>query len=111
MDLIAIFPELQKFGPAAQAMLYIQIVTSPNHYLVIVVTDEQFRFALISTKTLGDSTYTNLVMEDIAWLDVDKIQGGGGMFRLGPSDGLHAFMGQARTQGAGGDSRSSSRCA
>ncbi|TCD64872.1 mediator complex subunit [Steccherinum ochraceum] len=66
--------ELQKLGPQARGMLYIQLATSPNHYLVLVITDEEFRYALISTKTLGDSMYTNLVMEDIAWLDVARIQ-------------------------------------
>ncbi|KAF8972893.1 mediator complex subunit MED14-domain-containing protein [Flammula alnicola] len=65
--------EMQKLGPEARGSLYIQLSNFPNHYLVLVVTDERFRFALITTKVLSESMYGNMVLEDIAWLDFDRI--------------------------------------
>ncbi|KAF8256603.1 mediator complex subunit MED14-domain-containing protein [Lactarius quietus] len=47
----------------------------PTHYLVLVVTDTDFRYALISVKIVPDSMYQSLVMEDIGWLDVERICG------------------------------------
>lgn len=96
--------ELQKLGPAARGMLYIQLASSPNHYLVLVITDTDFRFALISTKTLGDSMYTNLVMEDIAWLDVNRIHG-----EVRTTDSLDAVMSQTQHANSGGPPGSPSR--
>lgn len=90
--------ELQKLGAAARNSLYIQLATSPNHYLVIVMTDEQFRFALISTKTLSDTMFANLVMEDIAWLDVDRIQGDSTVFGPRTADNLSPVTGQPISQ-------------
>lgn len=40
-----------------------------------MITNEQFRYALITTKVLSESMYANMVMEDIAWLDFDRIHG------------------------------------
>ena len=40
---------------------------------MLVITDEKFRYALITTKVLTDSMYASMVMEDIAWLDLDRI--------------------------------------
>lgn len=42
----------------------------PTHYLVLVVTDTDFRYALISVSIVPEG---NLVMEDIGWLDVERI--------------------------------------
>ncbi|KDQ53591.1 hypothetical protein JAAARDRAFT_39281 [Jaapia argillacea MUCL 33604] len=67
--------ELQKLGPAARGTLYIQLSRFPNHYLVLVITDEEFRYALISVEVLTDTMYANMVMKDIGWLDVKKIHG------------------------------------
>ncbi|KAI0344782.1 MED14-domain-containing protein [Trametopsis cervina] len=67
--------ELQKLGPAARSTLYIQLATFPYHYLVLVVTDEEFRYALISVKERIGSMYAELIMEDIGWLDVNQIHG------------------------------------
>lgn len=67
--------EIQKLGPSARNMLYIQLATFPQHYLVLVVTDEKFRYALISVKERRDSMYAELIMEDIGWLDVQRIHG------------------------------------
>ena len=53
--------------------LYIQLSKFPNHYLVLVITDDHFRYALITTRLLSDSTLSDMVMEDIAWLDFSRI--------------------------------------
>ncbi|KAF9484518.1 MED14-domain-containing protein [Pholiota conissans] len=65
--------ELSKLGSDARASLYIQLATFPNHYLVLVITDERFKYALITTTVQTDSMYGNMVLEDIAWLDFDRI--------------------------------------
>ncbi|OCH90250.1 MED14-domain-containing protein [Obba rivulosa] len=66
--------ELQKLGPA-RGTLYIQLSRFPNHYLVLVITDEGFRYALISVKVLRDTVHANMIMEDLGWLEVRRIQG------------------------------------
>lgn len=40
---------------------------------MIVITDERFRFALITTSTNRDVMFAHMVLEDIAWLDYDRI--------------------------------------
>ncbi|KIK79206.1 hypothetical protein PAXRUDRAFT_161917 [Paxillus rubicundulus Ve08.2h10] len=67
--------ELQKLGPSARGTMYIQLSSFPTHYLVLVITEEAFRYALISVKVLPDSMYGNMIMEDIGWLDVQRIRG------------------------------------
>ncbi|KAJ7128933.1 mediator complex subunit MED14-domain-containing protein [Mycena crocata] len=68
--------EMSKLGSSARGAVYIQLSNFPNHYLVLVINDEQFRYALITTRVLSGTMYGNLVMEDIAWLDFDRIHGG-----------------------------------
>ncbi|TFY52257.1 hypothetical protein EVG20_g10628 [Dentipellis fragilis] len=75
--------EFQKLGPLARSLLYIQLSPFPNHYLVLVVTDEDFRYALISVTVVPESLYQSLVMEDIGWLDVAQICGHGGELEPG----------------------------
>ncbi|KAI9567227.1 mediator complex subunit MED14-domain-containing protein [Boletus coccyginus] len=67
--------ELQKLGPLARGTMYIKLANFPSHYLVLVITEEDFRYALISAKVLPDSMYGNMIMEDIGWLDIRRIQG------------------------------------
>lgn len=55
--------------------MYIKLANFPSHYLVLVITEEDFRYALISVKVLPDSMYGNMIMEDIGWLDVRRIRG------------------------------------
>ena len=90
--------ELQKFGPAARGMMYIQLANFPTHYLVLVLTDEEFRYALISTKVLSDTMLGDMIMEDIGWLDVRRMQGNGpGMDEVVVSSlSLGARVGQKR---------------
>ena len=40
---------------------------------MLVVTDERFQYALITTRVLTESMYANMILEDIAWLDVSRI--------------------------------------
>ncbi|KAJ6495613.1 mediator complex subunit MED14-domain-containing protein [Mycena vitilis] len=68
--------EMTKLGPAARGAVYIQLSNFPSHYLVLVINDKEFRYALITTRVLPGTMYGNLVMEDIAWLDFDRIHGG-----------------------------------
>jgi hypothetical protein len=72
-----VFLELKKLGSTLRSLLYIQLNPFPTHYLVLVVTDTDFRYALISVKIVPDSMYQSLVMEDIGWLDVERICGRG----------------------------------
>ncbi|KNZ77769.1 Mediator of RNA polymerase II transcription subunit 14 [Termitomyces sp. J132] len=65
--------ELHKLGPATRGTLYIQLSNFPNHYLVLVITDERFQYALITTRIITESMYADMIMEDIAWLDFDRI--------------------------------------
>ena len=67
--------ELAKLGPARRGTMYIQLLSFPSHYLVLVVTDDDFRYALIHVAVLMDSPLTNMVMEDIGWLNVKRIRG------------------------------------
>ncbi|KAF8552437.1 MED14-domain-containing protein [Imleria badia] len=73
--------ELQKLGPLARSTMYIKLSNFPSHYLVLVITEEDFRYALISVKVLPDSMFGNMIMEDIGWLDVRRIRG-----EKGPSE-------------------------
>ncbi|KAJ7928568.1 mediator complex subunit MED14-domain-containing protein [Mycena leptocephala] len=68
--------EMTKLGPTARGAVYIQLSNFPNHYLVLVINDKEFRYALITTRVLPGTMYGNLVMEDIAWLDFNRIHGG-----------------------------------
>lgn len=68
--------ELQKLG-TQMGMLYIQLASFPSHYLVLVITAEDFRYALISTKVRPGTAIAELIMGDIGWLDVSRIHGEG----------------------------------
>lgn len=72
---VHIFLELAKFGPTARAQLFVQLHNFPTHYLVLVVADEDFKYALISVKVIMDSANRTMVMDEIGWLDVARIRG------------------------------------
>ena len=55
--------------------MYIQLLSFPSHYLLLVITDDDFRYALIHVAVLVESPLTALVMEDIGWLNVRRIRG------------------------------------
>lgn len=55
-------------------MFYVQLESHPTHYLVIIITDEEFRYALIDTTVMPDTLTNSMVMGDIAWLDFSRIK-------------------------------------
>ncbi|KAH9924917.1 MED14-domain-containing protein [Fomitopsis serialis] len=67
--------EIQKLGRMARGMLYIELAKFPDHFLVLVVTDEDWRYALISVEVLQNTPCHDMVMKDIGWLDVRRIHG------------------------------------
>ncbi|KAH8119598.1 MED14-domain-containing protein [Phellopilus nigrolimitatus] len=68
--------ELAKFGPDVRTFLFIRLASFRSHYLVLLVTELEFRFVLISVQVLAGNPTRNLFMEDIGWLDVQRIHGG-----------------------------------
>ncbi|KAJ3519849.1 hypothetical protein NM688_g9242 [Phlebia brevispora] len=64
--------ETQKLGADIHGKLYIQLGKFPNHYLALLVAEDDFRYALIQTK---DTMYNEMIMEDIARLDVQRVHG------------------------------------
>ncbi len=66
---------MAKLGTPIHGTLYIQLGNFPSHYLVLVITEDDFRYALISVKILTDTMYTEMTMEDIGWLDVQRVHG------------------------------------
>ena len=100
-SLTLLFAESIKFGVTVRGVLYIQLSPFPTHYLVLVVTDTDFRYALISVKIVPNSMYQSLVMEDIGWLDVERICGRGREARA---------LKVSRESGFGGPAAESSRC-
>ena len=65
--------ELGKFGPDVRAYLFVQLAGSQKYYLVLLITDVEIRFALICIQVLESSPTGNMILEDIAWLDVSRI--------------------------------------
>jgi mediator of RNA polymerase II transcription subunit 14 len=92
--------ELKKLGPAARSTLYIPLQRSPRHHLVLVVTDGAPQCALISVgkaaaaaagaRGLQKTDESQLVMEDIGWIDVARaLSGGRAQVREGaPGEGV-----------------------
>jgi mediator of RNA polymerase II transcription subunit 14 len=67
--------EILKLGPAIRGKLFIQLLNFPKHYLVLVITDEDVKYALISVEVHTEGMYETMSMVDIAWLDVRRIHG------------------------------------
>ncbi|KZT24268.1 MED14-domain-containing protein [Neolentinus lepideus HHB14362 ss-1] len=66
--------QLSKFGNSVRDGLYVQLAKFQSHYLVIVIMDDEIRYALISVK-IHTEIYPTMIMEDIGWLDVRRIHG------------------------------------
>lgn len=64
---------MRKLGTDFRGTLFIQLSSFPDHYLVLVVMDLRFQYALITTKPKLEAPFGGLVLEDIAWLDFDRI--------------------------------------
>ncbi|KAF7315273.1 Mediator of RNA polymerase II transcription subunit 14 [Mycena indigotica] len=67
--------ELGKLGPTTRGAVFVKLANFPTHYLVLVIDDIDFRYALISTEVELDSPFSNLLMRDVAWLDIDRLRG------------------------------------
>lgn len=65
--------ELAKLGADAAGLLFIRLANFKDHYLVLVITDERFKFALITTQPIEGHMYSSMAVKDIAWLDYDRI--------------------------------------
>ncbi|GJJ06661.1 hypothetical protein Clacol_000856 [Clathrus columnatus] len=65
--------EMAKFGPSARACLFIQLHHFRTNYLVLVVAEEEFNYALVSVKGVDGGNLW--VMDDIGWLDVKRVRG------------------------------------
>jgi len=75
--------ELAKFGKDARAHLFIQLHNFPTHYLVLVVADTDFKYALVSLRSALENGTPAMIIEDIGFLDVKKVRGKGGVSGLG----------------------------
>ena len=64
-----------KFGNDIRGTLFISLAGSRRHYLVLLISGHEFRFALISVVKNTRSPIDELVLEDIGWLDVQRIHG------------------------------------
>lgn len=101
---LAFYPlEMRKFGPAARGTLYIRLSNFPSHYLVLVITEAEFRYALISVEAhpvLSETTHPNLIMKDIGWLDVRRIHGDHIVITAQPNNQPEPSIGQKRKRDA-----------
>ncbi|KII92020.1 hypothetical protein PLICRDRAFT_103790 [Plicaturopsis crispa FD-325 SS-3] len=88
--------EIDKLGPDVRGTLFIQLSSFPNHYLVLVIMDMEFRYALISVTVASDTMFANMVMEDIGWLDVTRIHGGEDVVVTSHTDHPDLIPGQKR---------------
>lgn len=71
--LFLIIIEMAKFGSSARAFLFIQLHHFRSHYLVLIVAEEDFKYALVSLKEA--SNVAIVYVDDIAWLDVKRVRG------------------------------------
>ncbi|KAL5506965.1 RGR1 [Sanghuangporus vaninii] len=97
--------EIAKLGRDARAFLFIQLANFRGYYLVLSVTELEFRFALISVQPMQNSAISDLVIHDIGWLDVQKIHGSDVIVKErfgGFGSGGHQPPRSARTGSLGG---------
>ncbi|KZT40826.1 MED14-domain-containing protein [Sistotremastrum suecicum HHB10207 ss-3] len=98
--------EYFKFGPSARAFLFIQLANFETHYLVLVIAEDGYKYALTCMRPVAETPHTVLVMDDIGWLDVARISGAN---RNGLEANLNdlataAFIGDASMNGEGNSS-------
>ncbi|CAL1707828.1 unnamed protein product [Somion occarium] len=68
--------DLQRFGPTAKGYLFIQLSMFSANYLVLVITDLEFRYALIEVKRQEGKVIDTLGIEDLGWIDVRRMRSG-----------------------------------
>ena len=66
--------------------IFIQFANFPQYYLVMVVNDNEFRFALISTRKIPDCLTFGLVIKDKAWLNYSHIRAAAASQNLSPEE-------------------------
>ncbi|KIY71148.1 MED14-domain-containing protein [Cylindrobasidium torrendii FP15055 ss-10] len=61
----------------ARGMLYIHLDQFPGHYLTVVITDLEYRYALCATQLDPNpaNVYGSLLLAEVAWLNYDRIHG------------------------------------
>lgn len=88
---------MKKLGPVVRGTLYIQLANFPKNYLVLVVGDDDFRYALITVELLAGTMYTELAMKDVAWVMVDRMHGEIDVTPVaGPEEGMAMALGRKR---------------
>lgn len=68
--------DLSKFGLTSRMYLFVHLQYLSNFYLVLVLNDEGFRFALISVREVSDAVQSWLSVEETGWLDKPGPRGG-----------------------------------
>lgn len=74
--------DLDRLGQT-KGHLFIQLARFPNHYLVLLVKSKGFSYALITTTTIPENPFAPTMLEDIAFLDFERIRAS----RQGPDFG------------------------
>ncbi|PPQ98421.1 hypothetical protein CVT24_004100 [Panaeolus cyanescens] len=65
--------ELEKLGRDMQGTLFIPLALKPTTYLILIATEDRFKYALVNSTVHRDSENIYLVFDDVAWLDVSRI--------------------------------------
>lgn len=67
------FSELNKFGVVARGYLFIKLASFPSHYIVIIITEEGFKYALINSRRDVVDKRSGLAIADLGWLDPETL--------------------------------------
>lgn len=65
--------EFTKFGAPAPGYLFINLASFPSHYIVIIVSEDGFKYALINTSREVVDKRSRLIIADLGWLDPEKL--------------------------------------
>lgn len=68
---------MAKFGVDNYGVLYIRLALFQAYYLVVVIGDDTFRYAIITTKSpqSADSYTPKMEISDLGWLDPERVRG------------------------------------
>ncbi|KAL8292356.1 hypothetical protein RQP46_001822 [Phenoliferia psychrophenolica] len=64
-----------KFGVGSRSFLFVHLPQLPNNFLVLVLAEEGFRFALAAVREVSEALQTFLVLEEVGWLDKSPTNG------------------------------------
>lgn len=65
--------DLAKFGSSTRSVLFVRLPRLPLHYLVLVLDETGFRFALIAVREGGEFGQPLLAVEEVGWLDRNRL--------------------------------------